>query len=83
MLSRIADALFWIARYMDRAENAARMLDVTYHMLLEEDARGNIRGNERHVIGALAVEDAVSRLLLTRSRLETRTAEWFGVRRAR
>ena len=38
MLSRIADALFWIARYMDRAENAARLLDVTYHMLLEEDA---------------------------------------------
>lgn len=36
MLSRIADSLFWIARYMDRAENAARLLDVTYHMLLEE-----------------------------------------------
>ena len=36
MLSRIADSLFWMARYMDRAENAARLLDVTYHMLLEQ-----------------------------------------------
>ena len=38
MLSRIADSLFWMARYMDRAENAARLLDVTYHMLLEQAA---------------------------------------------
>lgn len=36
MLSRIADSLFWMARYMDRAENTARLLDVTYHMLLEQ-----------------------------------------------
>jgi uncharacterized alpha-E superfamily protein len=36
MLSRIADSLFWMARYMDRAENVARLLDVSYHMLLEE-----------------------------------------------
>jgi uncharacterized alpha-E superfamily protein len=36
MLSRIADSLFWMARYMDRAEHAARLLDVTYHMLLEQ-----------------------------------------------
>jgi uncharacterized alpha-E superfamily protein len=36
MLSRIADSLFWIARYMERAEHTARLLDVNYHMLLEE-----------------------------------------------
>ncbi|HEX4509338.1 MAG TPA: alpha-E domain-containing protein [Burkholderiaceae bacterium] len=29
MLSRTADHLFWMARYMERAENTARMLDVT------------------------------------------------------
>jgi uncharacterized alpha-E superfamily protein len=34
MLSRIADSLFWIARYMERAEDTARILDVNYHMLL-------------------------------------------------
>lgn len=30
MLSRTADHLYWMARYMERAENTARMLDVNY-----------------------------------------------------
>ncbi len=36
MLSRIADSLFWLARYIERAEDTARILDVTYHTLLEQ-----------------------------------------------
>ena len=35
MLSRHAEDLFWIGRYLERAEDTARMLDVTYHTLLE------------------------------------------------
>ncbi|MDX1691107.1 MAG: alpha-E domain-containing protein [Acidimicrobiia bacterium] len=35
MLSRHAEHLFWIGRYVERAEDTARMLDVTYHTLLE------------------------------------------------
>jgi uncharacterized alpha-E superfamily protein len=34
MLSRTADHLFWMARYMERAENTARMLDVNYQTTL-------------------------------------------------
>jgi len=34
MLSSTADHLYWMARSMERAENAARMLDVTYRMSL-------------------------------------------------
>lgn len=34
MLSRTADNLYWMARYIERAENVARVLDVTYHMSL-------------------------------------------------
>lgn len=34
MLSRTADHLFWLARYTERAENVARMLDVNYRMAL-------------------------------------------------
>ncbi|MEO7852437.1 MAG: alpha-E domain-containing protein [Rubrivivax sp.] len=34
MLSRTADHLFWMARYMERAENTARMLDVNYETSL-------------------------------------------------
>lgn len=34
MLSRTADHLFWMARYMERAENTARMLNVSYETSL-------------------------------------------------
>ncbi|ODS01598.1 hypothetical protein AUC69_06305 [Methyloceanibacter superfactus] len=34
MLSRTADNLFWMARNMERAENTARMLDVSFRMSL-------------------------------------------------
>jgi len=42
MLSRTADHLFWMARYMERAENTARMLDVHYRaaMLLPANETG-------------------------------------------
>lgn len=35
MLSRHAEDLFWLGRYIERAEDTARMLDVTYHHVLE------------------------------------------------
>jgi uncharacterized alpha-E superfamily protein len=34
MLSRTADHLYWMARYTERAENLARMLEVNYRMSL-------------------------------------------------
>jgi uncharacterized alpha-E superfamily protein len=34
MLSRVANNLYWLSRYVDRAENTARLLDVTYRMSL-------------------------------------------------
>ena len=39
MLSRTADHLFWMARYMERAENTARMLDVNYQTSLLPQTR--------------------------------------------
>ena len=48
MLSRTADHLFWMARYMERAENTARMLDVNYQASLmpqsAEDAEKGWKG---------------------------------------
>ena len=35
MLSRIAENLYWMGRYVERAENTARLLDVNYHALME------------------------------------------------
>lgn len=34
MLSRTADHLYWMSRYSERAENLARLLDVTHQMSL-------------------------------------------------
>ncbi len=34
MLSRAADNLYWMSRYMERAENMARILDVSFRMSL-------------------------------------------------
>jgi uncharacterized alpha-E superfamily protein len=38
MLSRTADHLYWMARLIERAENMARVLDVTYSMSLVPNA---------------------------------------------
>lgn len=37
MLSRTADALYWMTRYIERAENVARFIDVNYNLTLGED----------------------------------------------
>lgn len=42
MLSRVADALFWMIRYLERAEHVARLLDVSFH--LELDLSGVLTG---------------------------------------
>lgn len=35
MLSRVADSLFWISRYIERAENTARIIDVNLNLILD------------------------------------------------
>jgi len=35
MLSRVADSIYWMARYVERAENIARIMDANYHMILD------------------------------------------------
>ncbi|WP_248929187.1 alpha-E domain-containing protein [Paenibacillus hamazuiensis] len=37
MLNRNAEALFWVGRYTERAENHARLIDVHYHIQQEKD----------------------------------------------
>jgi len=36
LLSRVAESIFWIGRYVERAEGTARILDVVVHHTLEE-----------------------------------------------
>ena len=35
MLSRVAEAVFWMSRYVERAENIARFIDVNLHLMLD------------------------------------------------
>ncbi len=35
MLSRVAESTYWMARYIERAENVARIMDANYHMILD------------------------------------------------
>lgn len=39
MLSRVADSLYWMSRYMERAENIARILDVNLQHALDVQQR--------------------------------------------
>jgi len=47
MLSRIAESLFWIGRYIERADGTARIVDVLRLQLLE-DPCGPRRGSRTH-----------------------------------
>jgi uncharacterized alpha-E superfamily protein len=35
MLSRVANSIYWLSRYTERAENVARFIDVNLHMILD------------------------------------------------
>ncbi len=35
MLSRVADSIYWMSRYIERAENLARFADVTFNLMLD------------------------------------------------
>ena len=43
MLSRVANSVYWLNRYIERAENVARFIDVNYNLTLGE---GNPMGNQ-------------------------------------
>lgn len=65
MLSRVAENLYWIGRYVERAENVARLLDVGFH--LELDASGLVTGDGgqgpiESVLTILACRDSYERL---------------------
>jgi uncharacterized alpha-E superfamily protein len=36
MLSRVADSVYWMSRYVERAENVARFIDVNFQLMLDD-----------------------------------------------
>lgn len=75
MLSRIAESLFWIGRYIERADGTARILDVHLQLLLEdpwidEDTACRsllaVMGSYPEGPGPVSREDVLSRLAVDR-----------------
>ena len=58
MLSRTADHLFWMSRYMERAENLARLLDVTYQMSLVPQSEEAANQSWSAIIALNSLEEA-------------------------
>ncbi len=61
MLSRVAENLYWISRYVERAENVARLLDVGFHLELDASGlAGDVEGQGpiESVLTILACRDA-------------------------
>jgi uncharacterized alpha-E superfamily protein len=46
VLSRDADSLYWLSRYVERAENTARVLDVAYRMASMPISYNGVNSNE-------------------------------------
>ncbi|MXP20968.1 hypothetical protein GIY30_06310 [Gordonia sp. HNM0687] len=55
MLARNAESLYWIGRYVERADDMARILDVAIHQLLE-DATVDVDRQARLVIQVLGLD---------------------------
>ncbi len=47
MLSRVADSLYWMSRYLERAEHTARLIDVNMSLMLDEASTTPNLGLER------------------------------------
>ncbi|SMD26633.1 alpha-E domain-containing protein [Kibdelosporangium aridum] len=55
MLARNAESLYWIGRYVERADDTARILDVSVHQLLE-DATVNPDATSRQLLAVLGID---------------------------
>lgn len=59
MLSRVADSLYWMSRYLERAEHTARVVDVSLAQSLDQTPEGRERRWER-VLNGLGARVAAS-----------------------
>ena len=55
MLSRVADSLYWMSRYLERAEHTARLLAVKLESMLEQTPE-DAETSWRRVVAALSGE---------------------------
>ena len=65
MLSRVADSLYWMSRYIERAENEARLLDVNLQLLLDIGDEAEAMQHWAPVIASLEETDLFDSLYAT------------------
>ena len=59
MLSRVADSLYWMSRYLERAEHTARVINVHLDLMLEHGTDSDDRIWAR-MLRALGIESGTS-----------------------
>ena len=52
MLSRVADSLYWMSRYLERAEHTARLIEVDLQLRLDQSPESGA-GRWRRLLDAL------------------------------
>ena len=64
MLSRVANTLYWMVRYVERADNLARLIDVNQQLLLDFERLDSerLRGFWRPIILSTGDEEAFGKL---------------------
>ena len=77
MLSRTADHLYWMSRYMERAENTARMLDVNYQTSLLPQGADTAEQGWR---GMLSISELTSLYAQNHGRVDAQGVMDFMVR---
>jgi uncharacterized alpha-E superfamily protein len=64
MLSRVADSLYWLSRYIERAENLTRLIEVNLQLILDfsnlDDQK--VKDHWQPILRALCDEDAFAKV---------------------
>ena len=77
MLCRVADSLFWMSRYIERAENTVRLVDVTHQTLLESEHSNDASGFDHWLPTLETLEDLPLYLELYENRTSSTVTEFL------
>ncbi len=78
MLSRIAESLYWIGRYIERAEDTARITDVNFHHTLEMGASASAQARRgRHWEALVRIVGDADRFFLAHSEANEQTVPLY------
>ncbi len=58
MLSRVAENIYWMARYLERAENTARLIMVNTNLLLDLPKAGQL--GWQPIVAILGIEKVIA-----------------------